>query len=132
MRMSDYAATRFVTLDDLSEGPMRATITEVAMGDYDKPVATLSNGYKADLSMSMMRELVDAYGDGDGTNFVGKEIELYKSEVTMKGKTTPTPAKKIRPISPPVSAAVAAASAAAAKSEPKPKPKSDMDDDIPF
>ncbi|WP_315792682.1 hypothetical protein [Bradyrhizobium sp. SZCCHNRI1002] len=128
MRMSDYAATKFVTLDDLAERPMQATIVEVTMGDYDKPVATLSNGYKTDLNRSVMRELVEAYGDGDGTNFVGKEIELYAGEVTMKGKTTP--AKKIRPISPPVSAAVAAASAAAAQSEPK--PKSDMDDDIPF
>ncbi|CCE04775.1 hypothetical protein BRAS3843_1130006 [Bradyrhizobium sp. STM 3843] len=130
--MSDYAATRFVSLDDLAKGPMRATIVEVTMGDFDKPVATLSNGYKTDLNRSVMRELVEAYGDGDGTNFVGKEIELYLGEVKPKGKP-PTPAKAIRTISPPVSAAVAAASAAAAKSEPKPQPKgSGMDDDIPF
>jgi hypothetical protein len=132
MRMSDYAATRFVSLDDLSEGPMRAIITEVGMGDYEKPVATLSNGYKVSLNKTVTRELVEAYGDGDGTNWVGKEIELYVGEVTMKGKTTPTPAMKLNPISPPVSAATAAKTAAAAKSEPRPAAKSDMDDSIPF
>jgi hypothetical protein len=130
MRMSDYAATKFVTLDDLAEGPMRATIIEIGMGDYEKPIATLSNGYKVDLNGTMMRELVEAYGDGDGTNFINKEIELFADEVTVKGKTQP--AKKLRPISLPVSAAVAAASAAAAKSTPKAKRDDGMDDALPF
>jgi hypothetical protein len=131
MRMSDYAATRFVTLDDLAEGPMRATITEIGMGDFERPVATLSNGYKVSLNKTAIRVLLEAYGDGDGSNFVGKEIELVEGEVTMKGKATP--AMKVHPISPAVLAAVAAATAAAAQSAPKPAAKyNDLDDEIPF
>ncbi|WP_315730202.1 hypothetical protein [Bradyrhizobium sp. SZCCHNRI2010] len=130
MRMSDYAATRFVTLADLAEGPMRAIITAVGMGDFERPIAVLSNGYTVSLNKTAIRVLVEAYGDGDGTNFVGKEIELLVGEVTMKGKTTP--AMRLQPISPPVSAATAAATAAAAKSGPKPAAKSDMDDALPF
>jgi len=130
MKMSDYAATRFATLDNLKEGPMRATITEIGMDEFERPIATLSNGYTVSLNKTAIRTLIEANGDGDGTNFIGKEIEQVEGEVTMKGKATP--AMKLHPISPAVSAATAAATAAVAKSAPKPAAKSDMDDAIPF
>jgi hypothetical protein len=100
------------------------------MGDYERPVATLSNGYKVSLNKTAIRALIEAYGDGDGTNFVGKEIELLEGEVTMKGKATP--AMTLHAISPAVPTATATATAAAAQSTPKRTPKSDMDDAIPF
>jgi hypothetical protein len=125
MKMSDYAGTKFIGLADVAEGPMRATIAEIALGDYEKPVATFTNGSKFSLNKTNVRTLLDAYGD-DGRDWAGYEIELREDETTVKGKLQPF----IRAI--PISSARPAAPGTTPAAPPAAKKSSDMDDVIPF
>jgi hypothetical protein len=125
MRMSDYASTKYIGLKDVADGPLRGIIAEIGMGDYDKPIATLTDGSKVGLNKTIVRTMIEAWGDGDGTNWVGKEIEIYADEITVKGKVEPC--MKVRVISPAVKAP-----APATRPTAKPAANGDMDDQIPF
>jgi len=125
MKMSEYAGTKYIGLADVADGPMRATIAEIGMGDYEKPVATFASGAKFSLNKSNVRTLIDAYGD-DGRDWTGYEIELHADEVTVKGKAQPcilvTAISSARPAAPGTPPAA----------PPAAKKSSDMDDVIPF
>jgi hypothetical protein len=125
MKMSEYAGTKYVSLADVAEGPMRATIAEIGMGDYEKPIATFADGSKFSLNKTNVRTLIDVYGD-DGREWSGCEIELRADEVTVKGKA------QACILVTPISSARAAAPGTTPAAPPPPKKPNDMDDAIPF
>ena len=128
MKMSEYAGTKYIGLADVADGPMRAIIAEIGMGDYEKPIATFASGAKFSLNKTNVRTLIDAYGD-DGREWAGYEIELRADEVMVKGK--PQACILVTAISS-ARAAASTATAAPATVNGKPRRRDDMDDDLPF
>jgi hypothetical protein len=127
VKLSDYAGERFVSIADVSEGPITGAVTEFGMGSYGKPVVTLDNGYKVSLNKGACRALVAAYGDGNGEQLVGKMIEASAGEIMVSGKLQPT--LVVTPISPKTATRTASPAPASAKPVTK---NGDLDDAIPF
>ena len=44
MLMTKYAGSRFIDLDDVSDGPFKQVIDEVTIGQFDKPVLKFRSG----------------------------------------------------------------------------------------
>ena len=86
MLMAKYAATSFVALEDVANGPRRDVIVGVTIGNYDKPVLELQSGDRLSANKTNVRALVTAYGD-DSDSWIGKEIELYAGQTTYNGDT---------------------------------------------
>jgi hypothetical protein len=86
MRMSDYAGTRFIKVEDVADGPIEAVIADVTMGSYDKPVITFTNGDQLSLNKTNCRALIDVLGTDDSDHWIGHKVELYQGEVSVKGE----------------------------------------------
>jgi hypothetical protein len=126
MDVRKYCGTVFLKVDDVKDGPIRAKIVEVSLGQYDKLDLEFDDGSKMSVNATNGRTLINAYGaDSDG--WVDKEVELGPGQVKYNGKMQDSII--IRPISPPLE-----------KSERKvvplkpavPAQRPDMDDEIPF
>jgi hypothetical protein len=91
MDLSKYAsARRFIRLADLANGPKRKTIASIAEGDYDKPVATFTDGTKISLNKTNVSALIDLFGSADSKYVVGKVVELYAGNVRFQGDDKPS------------------------------------------
>jgi hypothetical protein len=121
MDMKKYAASRFIGVEDLRDGPRQEAIVSIEPGKYDKPVATFESGDQLSLNKANVRTLMKAYGE-DSRNSVGCIIELFIGPAKYNGD--PIESVVVKPISPPKPLE-------AQTSAPKP-PKDDMNDDIPF
>lgn len=136
MDMTEYAGTAFIGYDDIRNGPRQETITDVTIGNYDKPVLAFESGAQFSLNKTNTRVLVRAYGK-DSRDWVGCRIELFGGETEYQGQKTNS--VLVRPISP-------EKAPAASKATPEPKQhrtggietgrrssmSSEMDDDIAF
>src|SRR6266511_4582255 len=121
MLMTKYAGSRFIDLDDVSDGPFKQEIVEVAIGKYDKPVLKFRNGLQFSVNVTNVGTLIEAFGE-ESDDWIGETIELYKGQLKFKGE--PKDSVLVRPIMRP-------AGVEKKKVAPK-KPKyGDLDDDIP-
>ncbi|MGY3506647.1 hypothetical protein ACVW16_000177 [Bradyrhizobium sp. USDA 4474] len=89
MRMSDFAGTRFIKVEDVADGPMEAIIADVTMGSFDKPMLTFENGDQLSLGKTNVRTLIDTLGTDDSESWIGHRIEVYQGEVLVKGNKQP-------------------------------------------
>jgi hypothetical protein len=126
MRMNDYATTKYISLSDVAESPIRGVIAEIVEGDFDKPVITFEDGRKLSLNRTAVRTLIEAFGSDDSSTWIGREIEVYQDSITVKGKEVPAIRVRV------VGIAAAAARPAATMPRPATAKASDMDDAIPF
>jgi hypothetical protein len=115
MDMRKYSGSVFLKPEDLRDGPITVTITDVSEGKYDKPNLHFKDGSRLSINTTNNRVLVRAYGH-DSDDWVGKQIELTVGEVEFQGKIQDS--ILVNPISPTI--------------ENKKSPKSDLDDDIPY
>jgi hypothetical protein len=115
MDMRRYMSARYLKPADVEACPIRATITKVEEGKYEKPDITLDNGNKLSINGTNVGTLVAAYGEKD-TDWIGQKIELYLGELKVKGAMQA--AILVRPISPPI--------------EKPAEPVPALNDEIPF
>lgn len=115
MDMKKYVGSVFLKPDDLREGPVQVTITDIAEGRFDKPNLEFNDGTLLSLNATNARVLAREYGF-ESDDWIGKVVELKLGEIEYNGK--PQESILIRPISPSV--------------ENKPRTGDDMDDSIPF
>ena len=127
MDMSEFAGSRFLKVQDVKSGPIRARIVRVDLGKYNKPNIHLDDGNILSGNATNVRVLCRAYGsDSDG--WIDKEIDLTLGTIEYQGEDQE--AIVVNPISPPEPKSegqVKAAKPMKAKSK-----SSDMDDTIPF
>ena len=120
MDMSKYAGDSYLTLDDLrASGPLQATIESIDDGNFDKPVAKLSDGSAVQLNISNTRALIRNWGK-NSADWLGREIEVSIGKVPFRGDLVD--GIVVRPVS-------AALPESARTPAPEPPP---IDDDIPF
>ena len=123
MDMRQFAGSRYVTVDDLRDGPREEVIAAIALGKYDKPDATFASGDMLGLNKTNVNILIKNYGE-DGRDWIGCTIELYVGPLKYNGGVQD--GVLVRPISPPKPVE-------ARTPVPKTPPnKNDMSDDIPF
>jgi hypothetical protein len=85
MRMSDYAGSKFLKIEDVANGPIEGVIVDITMGSYNKPVITFKNGDQLSLNKTNVRTLIDELGD-ESDHWIGHKIELYQGEVSVQGE----------------------------------------------
>lgn len=78
-----------INADDLMAGPRTVTITDVRQGSAEQPVNVVTEefgpGRPYKPSKSMRRVLVSAWGT-DGTNYVGRQMTLFRNPTIRFGK----------------------------------------------
>jgi hypothetical protein len=116
--MSKYAGPIFIKIDDLAAGPQRKTIANIEEGQFNKPVATFTDGTKLSLNTTNVRTLMRTFGD-NSRDCIGQAIELYGGTTRYQGADQAS--VLVKPLT----------SQAAAR---KPQPDSDdgMSDEMPF
>jgi hypothetical protein len=121
MDMLKFAGSTFLKPADVERGPFKATIVAVEVGQFDKPVATFSDGTKLSLNATNTRALCRAYGSED-TAWIGQEVELFLGQLEYQGRLHDS--VLVRPV----------LSVIEKNAPPKPRkePGGDMDDEIPF
>jgi hypothetical protein len=110
----------FLKPDDVREGPVQVTITDISEGKYDKPDIDFDDGTRLSLNATNSRVLARAFGY-DSDDWIGKRIELALGEVEFKGQMQESII--VRPISP---------APAERKAPPAPPKRRELDDDIGF
>lgn len=116
MLMTKYAGSRFIDLDDVSDGPFKQVIDEVAIGKFDKPVLKFRSGLQFSANVTNVGKLIEAFGE-DSDDWLGQTIELYKGPLKYKGE---------------IQDGVLVRPTGIEKKEAAPKKSGDMDDEIPF
>ena len=125
MDMSKYAsAAGFIGVDDVKAG-QKETITDVKLGNFDKPVVEFESGAKLSLNKTNVRKLIEAFGE-DSRDWTGCAVELSAGEINYQGAST-----RCVLVTPLVEADALPKPAAAKKSSPT-KTGDDMDEAIPF
>jgi hypothetical protein len=119
MDMSKFGGDQYLKVEDIrASGPVRVTIEAVSAGNFDKPVASLSDGSTVQLNVSNTRTLIRVWGK-NSEDWVGREIDLSIGQVDFRGEPTD-------------SIVISPASAAIPIGERKPPVEPNIDDDIPF
>jgi hypothetical protein len=114
MDLTQYAATRYIRVEDLAGGPQRKIIANVDLGQWDRPVLTFTDRSRLSLNGTNVNTLINVFGSTESEDLVDREVELYAGPVRVQG------ADKIivlvRASHPPPSKSV----------------KEELDDEIPF
>jgi hypothetical protein len=122
MDVSKFLGHAFVKVADVkANGTIRATITDVKLGQFGKLDITLDDGAKLSVNVTNAKILAGAYSS-ESDHWVGQVIELGVGEVEFAGKLTEMVTVK------PISRAIPP------EKRPRPKPKKhvDMDDQADF
>jgi hypothetical protein len=128
MDMSEFAGSRFLKVQDVKGGPLRAKIVRVDLGKYNKPNIHLDDGSILSANATNVRTLCRAYG-ADSDRWIAKEIELTLGTIEYQGEDQE--AIVVKPISPPEPKDEGAAKSAKA-GKTKSSKSSEMDDEIAF
>ena len=126
MRMSSFVK-KYLKATDVMEGPLIMHIAGVKEGAYG-PELVFESGETLSLNVTNTVTLIKAYGDGDGTSWIGKKIELYHGELEYKGKMVAS--VLVRPLTPGMSDDEKADAVTTAPDNKR--NNSDLNDDIPF
>jgi hypothetical protein len=119
MNMRKFAATEFIRLDNLQDGPREETIVGIVEGKFDKPDVIFESGAKIGLNKTNTLTLCKAYGDEEQA-WIGKVVELFAGTIRYQGSDKE--AVLVRPISPPIKKVVLEEA----------KTPAVFDDEIPF
>jgi hypothetical protein len=84
MLMSDYASKHYIGLADVQGKPIKATIKDVIMGNYDKPVLVLNTGARFSVNKTNVTTLISELGE-DSRDWSGCEIELRAGQLPYQG-----------------------------------------------
>ena len=102
MDMRKFAGSRFITVDDLRDGPREEVIISVEPGNYDRPVATFESGDKRSLNVTNVNTLIKAYGPND-KDWIGcvdrachRQRELQRRADRIRRGETGQPAEAAR------------------------------------
>jgi hypothetical protein len=95
--LSEYSARRFIKVDDVREQPLRDTIADVSLGQYDKLELTFESGDVLSLNGTNTAVLRRAYGK-NSNELIGKEIEMYLGTIRFQGSDKE--AVRVRAITP--------------------------------
>jgi hypothetical protein len=125
MDMRKYAGENYLKVDDVRDGPRRATIALVKVGNYERPELILDGDGILSLNVTNTRLLIKAYGQ-DGSAWVGREIELRLGSAIYKGVVTDSI------IVAPLSAPIDEAERQKAQERAEAADLAELDDDIPF
>jgi hypothetical protein len=82
--MSEYAAKSYISLDDVRDHPIRATIVDCDMGSFEKPVLILDTGARFSLNKTNVRTLITAFGD-DSRDYNGCRVEFFAGQIAYQG-----------------------------------------------
>jgi len=115
MDMSKYTGTAFIKVATLTKGTKCKKIESIAVGQYDRPVITFSDGQKLSLNVTNVNTMVELFGQ-DSDDWIGKLIELYVGPLRSQDGGE-IDGVKVRSLSPPARSQSAGA---------------DIDDKIPF
>ena len=113
--MRKFAATEFVKVEDLRDGPRQETIAEIVDGKFERPDIIFESGARMGLNGTNTLTLCNAYGDDD-EDWIGRVVELFVGTICYQGMDKEV--VLVRPISPPIKRATS--------KETKPR------DDVPF
>jgi hypothetical protein len=101
--MRKYAGSSYITLDDVADHSIKATIIEVTQGSFDKPVLLLDDGRRFSINATNCKTLIAAYGE-ESDDWIDKEVEIGAGKVkfqdrlqpsaVLKAITAPTPFKE--------------------------------------
>jgi len=121
--MRRYASKgRFIKPDDLANGPEQKVIAKIGEGNFEKPVATFTDGTKLSLNATNVDTLILAFGP-NCEDWVAKKTEVYRGTLRYNGNDH-NPAVLVRALE---------TVPAAARTAPKPQPAhNDLDDEVPF
>jgi hypothetical protein len=129
MYMGHYGKTNYISVDQVRDKPIRATIIGVEIGEkYDRPILDLGRFGKFSLNKTNVDILTRHYGDDD-QGWIDCEIELYLGRTKYQGQERDK--VLIRSISPEKPDAKRETSRPVDKSRRK-FGGDDMDDEIPF
>jgi hypothetical protein len=70
MDMRKYTGTAYLKVGDVRAGPIRAVISDVEIGKFDKPDAVFEDGSKLSINATNARELCRAYGADSATGSI--------------------------------------------------------------
>ena len=113
--MRKFAATEFVKVEDLRDGPRQETIAEIVDGKFERLDIIFESGARMGLNGTNTLTLCNAYGDDD-EDWIGRVVELFVGTICYQGMDKEV--VLVRPISPPIKRATS--------KETKPR------DDVPF
>jgi len=100
MDVKKYLGNAFLKIADVKvNGPIKVTIVDVSVGDYEKLDASFDDGTRLSLNVTNTRALARAYGT-DSDAWFGKQVELSLGEIAYQGKAQET--ITLTPISPPI------------------------------
>jgi hypothetical protein len=85
MYMGHYGKTNYISVDQVRDKPIRATIIGVEIGEkYDRPILDLGRFGKFSLNKINVDILRRHYGDDD-QDWISCEIELYSRSHKVSG-----------------------------------------------
>jgi hypothetical protein len=106
MDLSQYAASQFIRVDDLADGPQRKTIASIEPGKFDKPVVTFDDRTRLSLNGTNVNTIINAFGSTESEDLIGKDVELYvgtirfqgadRESVLLRALSRPTPTKNLK------------------------------------
>jgi hypothetical protein len=120
--LKEYTGSRFITVDDVRDGPITDTIAGVVQGRFDKLNIVFESGGRLALNKTNARILRKLFGD-DTDLAVGQEIKMYLGQIKYQGADHDA-------------VLIRAPEEVETKAEKKPSSESgdtgDMSDEIPF
>jgi hypothetical protein len=85
MDLSQYAATQFIRVEDLVDGPQRKKIASIEPGKFDKPVVTFADRTRLSLNGTNINTIINAFGSTESEDLIGKDVELYVGTIRFQG-----------------------------------------------
>jgi hypothetical protein len=99
MDITQFLGTATLKIADLKDGSIKAMITDVSIGKYNKPDLTLDDGSRLSCNITHARVLARHYGI-DTDNWIGKAVQLSIGPLRFQGQEQD--AILVRPLSPPL------------------------------
>ncbi len=85
MKMSKYAGTSFLKVENFPDGPQIKTIEAIEEGQYGKPVVTFDDGTKLTLNATNTKTLIKLFGTDEHREWLGRVTELYVGKLKYQG-----------------------------------------------
>ena len=115
MDLTQYAASQFIRVEDLVDGPQQKTIASIEPGKFEKPVVTFTDRTRLSLNGTNVNTIINAFGSAESGDLIGKEVELCVGTIRFQGADKQS--VLLRPLSRPAQ---------------KESLKAELNDEIPF
>jgi hypothetical protein len=98
MLMRKYAGSTFIRLEEVRDKPLQGKITDVGIGEYDRPVITFDDGSQLTLNATNTKTLCRELGP-DSRDWIDAVVECYAGKTTYQNE--PTDSVLVRVVSAP-------------------------------